>query len=144
MDIIKQALKIMEDSAQMKGDKLGSSQASKDYCRLQLAHEPEEVFACLFLDTHHRVIAFERITRGTIGEATIHLRPIVRMIIQHNAAKVILTHNHPSGITKPSEADIEITHKFSKFLKEIDCIVVDHIIVSKTETTSLAELRLIP
>ncbi len=140
MDIVKQALKVMEDNARTKGDKLGSSKLCKDYCRLQLGNEPEEVFGCLFLDSHNQFIAFEQISRGTVNEATINLRPIVRMVIEHNAANVIFTHNHPSGITKPSDSDIKLTKDFAKFLKQIDCQVLDHIIVSQIESTSLAEL----
>lgn len=143
MDIIKKALKVMEAQLQGKFDQFTSSEKVKSYCRLQMGLEKDEVFGVLFLDNYNRLIEYHSLFRGTVNESSVYLRPIIRKIIELNAAKVIFTHNHPSGISKPSEEDIKLTNKFSAFLKEIDVQVLDHIIVTTTEAISMAELHLI-
>jgi DNA repair protein RadC len=138
--IIKKALKIMESEAQKTHDKFGNSDFSKDYFRLLLGNEKEEVFAVAFLNNQHKLIACEKMFRGTIDEAAVYPRAIVRKVIELNASKVILSHNHPSGCVNPSRADEEITYKLRDILSVIDCKVLDHIIVSATETYSFAEV----
>ena len=118
---------------------LTSSQSTKDYLQLQLAAEKSEVFAMIFLDNQHQTIAFEKIFFGTIDGAAVYPREIVRKVIEHNAAAVILTHNHPSGIPEPSQADIAITRKIKSALDTIDVRVLDHIVVGSQGTVSLAE-----
>ena len=104
---------------------------------------PHEVFACLFLDNRHRLMAFEELFRGTIDGASVHPREVVRRALAHNAAALILAHNHPSGIAEPSAADTRITERLRQALSLIDVRVLDHLIVGDAEVTSLAERGLI-
>jgi len=97
------------------------------------------VFACLFLDSRNRLIAFEELFRGSISGANVHLREVVRRCLAHNAAAVIFAHNHPSGIAEPSQADKEITLELKRALRMIDVRVHDHLIVGANATASLAQ-----
>jgi DNA repair protein RadC len=109
---------------------------------LQLRDRPYEVFACLFLDTRHRVIAFEELFRGTIDGASVHPRELVRRALEHNAAAVILAHNHPSGVAEPSAADRQITTRLKDALALVDVRVLDHCVVGD-EIVSFAERGLL-
>ena len=115
----------------------------KQYCRLKIGHKKDEHFCCLFLDTKHRLIAFERLFRGTIDGAAVHPRVVVRRALELNAAAVIFTHNHPSGVTEPSSADIKMTKKLKEALGFIDVRVLDHIVAGTADATSMAESGLI-
>jgi DNA repair protein RadC len=97
----------------------------------------------LFLDNRHRVISFDQMFTGTIDGASVHPREVVKRALQHNAAAVILTHNHPSGIAEPSRADISLTRRLTDSLALIDVRVLDHIVVGGVETVSFAERGLI-
>ncbi len=88
---------------------LESPQAVRDYLKARLRHEQHEVFACLFLDTRHRVLAFEVLFQGSIDGASVYPRQVVKRTLAHNAAALILTHNHPSGDARPSLADRQLT-----------------------------------
>lgn len=81
---------------------LESPQAVRDYLKAQLRHEPHEVFGCLFLDAKHRVLSFEVLFRGSIDSASVYPRQVVKRALANNAAAVILTHNHPSGVPSPA------------------------------------------
>lgn len=111
----------------------------KIFCRLHLAADKDECFACLFLDTRHRLISFERLFYGTIDGASVYPRVVVRRALELNAAAVIFTHNHPSGVAEPSRDDIRITERLKQGLALIDVRVLDHFIVSVESTSSLAE-----
>ena len=118
---------------------LGDPLASARYIKSRLCGYPYEVFACLFLDNRHRVIAFEELFRGSLGGASVHPREVVRRCLVHNAAGLILAHNHPSGVNEPSQDDRTITLKLRDALALIDVKVLDHIIVGDGEPLSLAE-----
>jgi len=122
-----------------RGDSLTSPQASRDYLLSQLRDSPHEIFACLFLDNRHRVIVFEQLFRGTIDGANVYPREVVKAALKHNAAAVILAHNHPSGVAEPSQADESITQRLKQALALVDIRVLDHIIVGDGVTVSLAE-----
>ena len=115
----------------------------KTFLALRLADLKAEVFAVIFLDNRHRMLAFEPMFNGTIDGATVHPREVVRRAIEHNAAAVILSHNHPSGVAEPSQADQRITQRLTEALKLIDVRVIDHIVVGSDETVSFAERGLI-
>jgi len=142
--IIKSAIKILESriSYSSTSTPLTSPQASKDYVKLQLATFEHEVFACLFMDNKHRVITFEKLFRGTIDSASVYPREVVKACLKHNAAAVILAHNHPSGVSEPSQADQRITKRLNDALALIDVRVLDHLIVGE-EVTSFAERGLL-
>lgn len=115
----------------------------KQYCQLKIAHKRDEFFCCLFLDSQHRLIVFERLFRGTIDGASVHPRIVVRRALEVNAAAVIFTHNHPSGVTVPSAADLKMTKKLKEALGFIDVRVLDHIVVGTADATSMAESGLL-
>lgn len=118
---------------------LESPQAVRDYLKAQLRHEPHEVFACLFMDTKHRVLAFEVLFRGTIDGASVYPRQVVKRALAHNAAALILTHNHPSGVAEPSQADRMLTERLKEALSLIDVRILDHFIVGDGEPLSMVE-----
>lgn len=126
-----------------RGDSLCNPAATAHYLSAQLRDRQQEVFACLFLDNRHRIIAFEELFYGTIDGASVHPREVVKATLGHNAAAVILAHNHPSGIAEPSQADEHITKRLQKALSLIDVRLLDHIIIGDGETVSLAERGLI-
>ena len=113
-----------------KGQAIGSPTETRAYLRLRLAERPSEVFACLYLDTRHRVIALEELFQGTIDGASVHPREVVRRALECRAGAVILTHNHPSGVAEPSQADLRITQRLRDALSLVDVRVLDHVIVA--------------
>jgi DNA repair protein RadC len=122
---------------------LASPRDSAAFLKAQLAHKPYEVFACLFLDNRHRVLAFEELFRGTLDGASVHPREVVRASLKHNAAAVILAHNHPSGVAEPSAADRSITRQLRDALQLVGVRVLDHLVVGAGEPTSMAARGLI-
>jgi len=115
----------------------------KQFCQLHIANEKDEHFCCLFLDNQHHLIAFERLFRGTVDGASVHPRVVVRRALELNAAAMILAHNHPSGLSEASTADIKITKRLKEALGLVDVRILDHIIVGVGETSSMAEAGLI-
>jgi DNA repair protein RadC len=120
-------------------DALTHPAACADYLRARIAAFPYEVFACLFLDNRHRVIACEELFRGSIDGASVHPREVVRRCLVHNAAAVIFAHNHPSGVAEPSQADREITRHLRQALELIEVRVLDHFVIGSGNALSLAE-----
>ena len=118
---------------------LESPQAVRDYFKALLRHEPHEVFGCLFLDTRHRMLAFEVLFRGSIDSASVYPRQVVKRALAHNAAAVIFCHNHPSGISEPSQADSLLTQHLIKALDLIEVRVLDHFIVGDGQPLSMVE-----
>jgi DNA repair protein RadC len=118
---------------------LESPQAVRDYLKARLRHEPHEVFACLFLDAKHRVLAFEALFHGSIDGASVYPRQVVKRALAHNAAALILTHNHPSGVAEPSQADRQLTRRLTDALALVDVRVLDHFIVGDGEPLSMME-----
>lgn len=118
---------------------LADPAASGRYLKSRLCAYPYEVFACLFLDNRHRVIAFEELFRGSIHGASVHPREVVRRCLAHNAAAVILAHNHPSGIAEPSQDDRTITLRLREALGLIEVRVLDHIVIGDGLPISLAQ-----
>ena len=118
---------------------LESPQAVRDYLKSLLRHEPHEVFGCLFLDSKHRMLAFEVLFRGSIDSASVYPRQVVKRALAHNAAAVIFCHNHPSGITEPSQADRTLTKRLIEALDLIEVRVLDHFIVGDGQPLSMVE-----
>ncbi|WP_287029838.1 RadC family protein [Pseudomonas sp. UBA6310] len=118
---------------------LESPQAVRDYLKARLRHEPHEVFAYLFLDAKHRVLAFEALFHGSIDSASVYPRQVVKRALAHNAAALILTHNHPSGVAEPSQADRQLTRRLTDALALVDVRVLDHFIVGDGEPLSMME-----
>jgi DNA repair protein RadC len=122
---------------------LASPGAVKDFLRLKLRDQSFESFACLFLDAQNRLVAFEELFRGTLTQTSVYPREVVKAALRHNAASVILTHNHPSGVAEPSLQDQALTRTLAEALSLIDVKVLDHIIVAGSSTLSFAERGLI-
>lgn len=126
-----------------RGEPLRDPASSATFLKARLRHLPHEVFACLYLDNRHRVLAFEELFRGTIDGASVHAREVVRACMRHNAAAVIFAHNHPSGVAEPSRADRDLTLHLRDALRMIDVRVLDHIVVGSGQPVSLASRGLL-
>lgn len=124
-------------------DTLANPQAVRDYLRTTLARLPHEVFVAVFLTAQNRVIAVDEIFRGTLTQTSVYPREVVKRALAHNAASVILAHNHPSGEASPSQADRALTRTLAEALALIDVRVLDHFIVAPGASLSFAEQGLI-
>lgn len=122
---------------------LSSPEAVRDYLRVTFAGLEHEVFMALFLDAQHRVIASEELFRGTLTQTAVYPREIVKRALAHNAAAVILAHNHPSGCVEPSRADELLTQALRQSLSLVDAHVLDHFIVAGNGVVSFAERGLL-
>ncbi|RZI40773.1 JAB domain-containing protein [Herbaspirillum sp. HC18] len=121
------------------GETLGSPQTVKQYLQLLLAKKPYESFAVLFLDVKNRLIAAEELFRGTLMHTSVYPREVVKTALAHNAAGLILAHNHPSGTPEPSTADRMLTSALKQALALVDVRVLDHFIVAGKHVYSFAE-----
>ncbi len=122
-----------------RGDALNSPRAVRDYLRLLLGGRNHEVFLVVFLDAQNRALASEELFRGTLTQTSVYPREIVIRALHHNAAGVILAHNHPSGIAEPSQADRWLTDQLKTALGLVDVRVIDHFIVAGGEGFSFCE-----
>lgn len=139
--VVEMSRRFLEEKVH-RGDVMNNVNDVKNYLKSRLQHYPFEVFSCLFLDNKHRVIAYEELFRGTIDGASVHPREVVRKVLHHNAAAIVLAHNHPSGVADPSQSDRAITNKLQQALDLIDVRVLDHFIIGD-EVISFAEQGLI-
>ncbi len=121
------------------GETLSSPQAVKHYLQLMLARKPYESFAVLFLDVKNRLIASEELFRGTLMHTSVYPREVVKAALAHNAAGILLAHNHPSGTPEPSAADRTLTQALKQALAMVDVRVLDHFIVAGRHVYSFAE-----
>ena len=112
---------------------------TREYLQSVLAHQEREIFMVLFLDNQHRVLQAQKMFSGSIASVEVHPREIVRETLKLNAAAVILAHNHPSGIAKPSCADREITSKIGQACAMLNIRLVDHLVIGHGVYTSFAE-----
>lgn len=122
-----------------RGEALGDPDQAGAYFARKLRPLPHEVFACLFLDTRHRVIAYEELFRGTLDGSEVHPREVARRCLVHNAAAVIFGHNHPSGNPEASAADRAVTARLKQALALVEVRVLDHFIVGDGAPTSMAQ-----
>ncbi len=140
---------VMEMSSRCLYQKINKTEAlcsptqTRQYLQSRLQHRNEEVFSVLFLDNQHHPLGFEDLFHGTINGASVYPRVVVKRALYHNAAALIVAHNHPSGIAEPSQADISITKQLSQALMLVDIRLLDHFIIGNGEITSLAERGLI-
>ena len=121
---------------------LTNPEDAKQFLLMKMRDYEKEVFACIFLDTKNRVIEFAELFIGSLHGAEVHPREVVKQALQFNAHAVILSHNHPSGDTKPSQADLEITHTLQEALSMVDIRLLDHLIVGD-QVCSLVEQGLL-
>lgn len=132
---------VMEDLE--KSSALTSATKTRAYLTQKLRGYGHEVFACLFLDNQHRVIVFEELFHGTLNGASVYPRQVAKRALKHNAAALILAHNHPSGETNPSAADKHITKRLQQSLGLFDITILDHFIIGDGQAYSFAENGLI-
>jgi DNA repair protein RadC len=136
---VQQALELLACEVLPATDALLSPHDVRDYLRLLLGDRLHEVFAVVFLDAQHRVIATEEMFRGTLTQTSVYPREVVIEALRRNAAAVILCHNHPSGSVEPSRADEYLTQTLKSALALVDVRVLDHVIVTRGASVSLAE-----
>lgn len=125
------------------GNAMNTPELVRDYLRLSLANKQHEIFIGIFLDAKNYMIAAEELFSGTLTQASVYPREVVKRALYHNAAAIIFAHNHPSGIAEPSHADKVLTQALKKALDLIDIKVLDHFIVGKNAIMSFAEQDLI-
>jgi len=118
-------------------------QKVKDYVALHLGARAQEVFAVLFLDGQHRLIALEEMFHGTLAQTSVYPREVVKRALQLNAGALILAHNHPSGLAEPSRADEFLTQTLKSALQLVDVRVLDHLVVGQGMVASFAERGLL-
>jgi len=140
--VIALALRVLEKKHAV-GECIQSPADTKEYLRLRVADYQNEVFGAMFLDSRHRVLAVRDIFQGTIDSAAVHPRVVVQQALKCNAQSTIFYHNHPSGVAEPSTADKAITKRLKDVLSMIDVRVLDHFVISATESISFAEQGLI-
>jgi DNA repair protein RadC len=136
--VLEMARRHLHESLQQ-GDVLSSPSLTRLYLQTHLRDEAREVFAALFLDNQHRMLAFERLFYGTIDGASVHPREVVKLCLRYNAAAVIIAHNHPSGFAEPSQADRRITERLREALALVDIRLIDHVVVGATECVSFSD-----
>jgi len=139
---------ILEKAAEIVADKFCDKDAfcnaksTQEFLTFKLAKHEREVFAVMILDNQNQLIEYQELFFGTVDSATVHPREIVKAVLALNGSAVILAHNHPSGVTEPSQADIKITRRLTDALALIDVRVLDHIVIGR-EPVSFAERGLI-
>jgi DNA repair protein RadC len=121
------------------GVKLDAPALVKQYLRTQLSRQPHESFVVLFLDVKNRLVATEEMFRGTLTHTSVYPREVVKAALRHNAASVMLAHNHPSGAPEPSESDLLLTRALMQALALVDIRVLDHFVVAGPQVHSFAE-----
>ena len=141
--IIRQAIALLEQRIFKAGPMLSDPAVVRDYLHLKLVGEPNEVFAVVFLDNQHQVLAYEPLFKGTVDQTSVYPRVVVQRALALNASALILAHQHPSGNTEPSAADRAITERLKSALATVDVRVLDHFIVGKGSPYSFAEAGLL-
>ena len=135
--VLAHAAQIMERRMRREGE-MASPETVAAFVQARIGHLEHEVFYVLCLDTRHRVIAGEIVAIGTVDSAEVHPREVAKLALRFNAAALICAHNHPSGDTTPSAADRAITQSLKEALTLIDVRLLDHLVVSYADYTSLA------
>ncbi|EDI0007554.1 DNA repair protein [Salmonella enterica subsp. enterica serovar Enteritidis] len=136
--LIEQARKLLRASVR-KGKQLTSPDDVRDFLLFTLALRENEVFGVVLLDNQNRVQVWRELFQGSVNETPIYPREVVKLALQHNAAAIILVHNHPSGSTEVSAQDRHITQRLQQALELINVRVLDHFIVAGDCTVSMAE-----
>ncbi|EEL9689318.1 DNA repair protein RadC [Salmonella enterica] len=136
---IREALTLLEHQLREPGAAFTSTQAARDWLRLQLSTLEREEFVALFPDNQHRLITHETLFTGTINHTQVHPREVVKSGLKHNAAAVIVAHCHPSGLAEPSNTDRQVTTRIQQALGLVDIRLLDHLVVGGMDIVSFAE-----
>ena len=140
--IIERALAVLAKRMRV-ADALSSPEAVRDYLRLLFAEREHEVFVTILLDSQNRVIGVEELFRGTLTQTSVYPREVVKTALRANAAGMILSHNHPSGVAEPSYADEALTRALKQALALVDVKVLDHFVIAGAGIVSFAERGLL-
>jgi len=141
--IIQQAITLLERRIFKAGPCLDRPAAVREYLRLKLVPEPNEVFAVVFMDSQHRVLSYEPLFHGTVNQTSVYPRVVVQRALALNASSLILAHQHPCGVTEPSPGDRLLTNQIKVALAMVDIRVLDHFIVGKGTPYSFSEAGLL-
>lgn len=137
-EVLERAAQILETRLKVRRA-ITSPRDVRDLCRFRLSGLEHEVFAVLFLDAQHRLIEYEPMFRGTLSQTSVYPREVVKRALAHNAAAIILAHNHPSQVAEPSVHDQVLTQALKSALELVDVKVLDHIVIAGTVAWSFAE-----
>ncbi len=129
----------LKDKIIRKKRTLKSTKEVFDYLYQSLQIEKEEVFKVFYLNNANKILSVEEIARGTIDQAVIYPRKVIKSALDRNATRLIFAHNHPSGNLNPSEQDIQITRKLKKACNSVEVELLDHIIVGRKDYYSFRE-----
>ncbi|EBS6356467.1 DNA repair protein RadC [Salmonella enterica subsp. enterica serovar Weslaco] len=138
--IIRRAMRLLEKYQRNPGEQFLDASFTKIWLQLRLARQEREIFMALYLDNQNRLLEHETLFLGTINNTPVHPREIVKSALRHNAAAVILAHNHPSGVTDASKADRTITDRIVNALNLVEVRLLDHFIIGDGNTLSFAEM----
>lgn len=127
--IVEHALRILRRRVRLPESYISEPQDLVNLLRLQLSERPQEVFAAVLLDARHGVIAIEEMFYGSLTGAAVYVGRVVRTALMHNAAALVIAHNHPSGIAEPSMADRELTERLRQALALVEVRLLDHVVV---------------
>ncbi|CNB79457.1 DNA repair protein RadC [Yersinia frederiksenii] len=141
---IRRALNLLAKQLREPGIAFTSTHVTRDWLRLHLTGLEREVFIVLWLDNQNRLLAQETLFTGTINSTTVHPRELVKSAMKHNAASAVLSHNHPSQLAEPSQADRQITDTLVNALGLVDVRVLDHLVVGGLDIVSFAERGWLP
>jgi len=125
------------------GRPVTDSMLAERFLQQRLGGRRQEIFAVMFLNSRHQLLMFEELFAGSVDRAHVYPRELLRRALGHNAAAVVLAHNHPSGNPEPSASDVALTKRLKQLLGEIDVRLLDHIIVGRGLTLSLASRGLV-
>lgn len=138
-DLIRRAFSLLERRLKKPGKAFVNPKVTQSYLTLKLATEEREHFGVLFLNNRHALLADEILFSGTIDGSSVYPREVVKAAFKHNAAAVILYHNHPSGSLEPSRADLLITDRLKQALELVEIRLLDHVIIGGTKAYSFSE-----
>ena len=137
---IRELLKRAELTALQEEPLIAGTDSAVHYLCLRAGRMEREVFGVMLLNSRHHLLAIEDVFVGTVDRTTVYPREVVKCCLRHNAAAVILFHNHPSGDPKPSPKDMELTKRLTNILDEVDVRLLDHLVVAGMKHASLAKM----
>jgi len=133
-ELIAKAQKVIRARLTNSNTPLTRPQDTSNYLQVLIGGCKSEVFSMLTLDNRNRPLKFHELFSGTIDGASVYPREVVKQALEDNAAAVIFAHNHPSGVSEPSQSDIRITDRLKRALETIEVRVLDHIIIGEDIT----------
>lgn len=141
--IIHEALEILKKRVRI-GKIFANNEDVTTYLRLLIGEAEQEVFYVFYLDTSNKLLHHEKKFTGSTSSSYVYPREIIRDVVKHNATAIIIAHNHPGGVPKPSTMDYDITRRLMQALEYVDCTVLDHIVVTMQGTYSMENEGTLP